>query len=780
MKEINLYLKKETKEYRRKSTLHLNNLIDNKWIIKHLKEDYYQWLNDLKQLMTNGLCRQVLKEIEEKKYKYELIKEELWKYRLIKAKAILKIIKVKMNRHPNEIILDNSSQNIALKFWFNQIFITLEELILEFRYNLNAHMDYKSKKIIEPIQKLIEYHLEYIYYLCIFSIKTNEIIPLIAYLSIVDKFLPYIPFLSKSNLLNIFQNIILLKVKLLIENCDFLSAIENIKIVFKLCFRELFLFLNVESQINIDSLNNINDKKKSQNKTIFGFCRIIKKIVLGYFLRGVTCEHLGYFDDSVHAYKMCRWFSNKFIFDYSKDLFKYFRNLEKKYIIYKDIFDDIYNQFIIKNKNVGSVNNKKFIRKKHIFNSYRNNRYNSSHLEINANKSKYKSSIRLRNSSIKSYTKKEKLEKLLKNIGKNLYKEEENRNNNIFKKFTKNSFVLSTVKMINNLLSDQFNHVLKKMEKVEITKPQDDINHLINWTIYFQRQKDFKNHLINQKENKKKGRYRNNSCINFQNVNDKNFYISTNEKGQPIKILKNIAITKNDLQNNRKMGKSQTVKNRITTLDNIFKYNPLLSSAKTNQNITNNNSKSSYKKILKFPLNKDVFSKSLLNKKNYLDSFYEKELNFQKKLLKLKGYDTEKVTNEYNQQQVIKSAEQDFKIIQCFAESKNTKKNLMNLIKNTNEFHALEIMFPDKKLRNRSNKIVDLKNLKNYMLINNITPSEVRYEPKDVKKYNEEKSKALNLECVKLEQLQNKYQTQRKILMSEGIRRKRIIDKNYY
>ena len=104
----------------------------------------------------------------------------------------------------------------------------------------------------------------------------------------------------------------------------------------------------------------------------------------------------------------------------------------------------------------------------------------------------------------------------------------------------------------------------------------------------------------------------------------------------------------------------------------------------------------------------------------------------------------------------------------------------MNLIKNTNEFHALEIMFPDKKLRNRSNKIVDLKNLKNYMLINNITPSEVRYEPKDVKKYNEEKSKALNLECVKLEQLQNKYQTQRKILMSEGIRRKRIIDKNYY
>ena len=333
--------------------------------------------------------------------------------------------------------------------------------------------------------------------------------------------------------------------------------------------------------------------------------------------------------------------------------------------------------------------------------------------------------------------------------------------------------------MINNLLSDQYNHILKKMKKVEITKPQDDINHLINWTIYFQRQKDFKNHLIKNKENNKKGRYRNNSCIDFQNTKDKNFF-TTKEKGQPIKILKNIGITKNNLQNKRKIYKSQTSKNKITTLNNIFKYNSLLSTTKTNQNSSNNNSVKSYRKILKFPLNKDVFSKSLLNKKNYLDSFYEKELNFQKKLLKLKGYDIEKVSNEYNQQQVINSAEQDFKIIQCFAESKNTKKNLMNLIKNNNENHALEIMFPDKKLRNRSNKIVDLKNLKNYMLINNITPSEVRYEPNDYKKYNEEKSKALNMECAKLEQLQNKYQMQRKILMNEGIRKKRRIEKNYY
>ena len=774
MKEINHYINEETREFRRKSTLHKTNSKGDNMIVRKLKEDFNQWIFDLKQLVNNGLCRQALKEIEEKKYKYELLKSELWKYRLIKAKAILKIIRIKMSRHSKEIILENSSQNLALKFWFNQIFLILEELILEFRFDINEHIDYNTKKIVEPIQYIIEYHLEYIYYLCLFSIKTNEIISLIAYLSITDKFVPYIPFLSKSNLLNLFQNILLLKVKLLIENCDFLSAIENIKIVFKLCFREMHLFLNVDTLINVSSLTKINNKQKIHNKALLGFCRIVQKITLTLFLRGVTCEHLGYFEDSLHAYQQCRWYSNRFLFDYSKEIFKFFRNLERKYIIYKEIFDDIHNQFLIKNINENQNNNNKLIQKRYFISSYRNKGYN--HLySISSNR--YKRTLRLKSSSsssLNSLMKKEQLEKLLKNIGKSLYKEEENRNNNIFKKFTKNCFVLSTVKMINNLLSDQFNHVLKKMEKVEITKPQEEINHLINWTIYFQRQKDFKNHLNKTKENSRKILYRNNSYIDLRTNNNNNYLFNTIEKEQQIKLLKNIDLKKND---EKKLSKSQAIERKITKLENIYKFKPIYLLSKTNQNKSNKISFNKSQKILKYPLNKDVFSKSLLNKKNYLDSFYEKELNFQKKLLKLKGYDMEKVSNEYNQQQVINTAEQDFKIIRCFAESKNTKKNLMNLVKNTNEFNGLTIMFPDRKLRNRSNKVMNLRSLKNYMLMNHISPTKARYEPSKVKKYNEEKFKGLNMECAKLEQLQNKYQTQRKLLMNEGLRKK---NKKYY
>ena len=773
MKEINKYIKKETKEFRRKSILHSKSIKENTIILKNLKDDYNQWLYDLKQLMKNGCCRQAIKEIEEKKYKFKLIPNELWKIRIIKAKAILNIIKIKMRRHPQEIILENSSQNRSLKFWFNLIFLTLEELILEFRYDINPHMDYSSKKIIEPVQTLIACHIEYIYYLCIFSIKTNEIIPLLTYLSIADRFTPFIPFMSQSKLLNYFQNIILLKIKLFIENCSFIPALQDIEVVFNLCFREMHLFLSFDSQINLKTLNGLNTKNKKQNKNIFGFCEILKKIIYGYFLRGVACEHLGYFDESIKAYKECRWYSNKYLFDYNKELFKIFRNIERKFIIYKQIFEDIHNQFLFKNKNENEGKQKKklFINKRYYISSSRNNRHGA-YNTINTNKSRYKSAIRLRDTSLRSVQKKEKLEKLLKNIGKSLYKVEENRNNNILKKFTKNSFVLSTVKMINNLLSDPFNHILKKMEKIEITKPQDEINHLINWTIYFQRQKEFK-HLMKKKENYKKVNFRNKSCNDLDNLKNSNISI-TKSKETIIKLPDNMEIIKeekSDRENNKNCNQSQNIKIKMNQLNHIFKFKPIISSSKIN-NRSNKNFQRTNQKILRFPLNKDVFSASLLNKKNYLDSFYEKELCFQKKLLKLKGYDIEKVESEYNPQQSINTAEKDFKIIKCFAESKNTKKNLINLVKNTNELSTLEIMFPDKKLRTRSNKLKDLRIIKKYMLIHNINIKKERYEPNKVKKYNEEKSKILNMECAKLEELQNLYQIKKKILMKEGTKRR--------
>lgn len=782
MEEINHHLRKEI---RKKTIYQQKNQNEAEKLQIALKEDYKQWLNDLKFLVDNKLYRQTLKEIEEKKYKYESIKNESWKFRFIKAKAILNIIKIKMRKYSNEIIIENSPQNVSLKFWYNQMFFTLEELILEFRYDINDYIDYSSKKVIEPVQTIIQYHLEFIYYLCIFSIKSNEVIPLTSYLSIVERFIPFIPFFSKIKLLNIFQNILLLKIKLLIENFDFLSAFDNIKLVFKLCFREMHLFMDIDSEIILNYKNSLNNKRKKPNKEMIGFYIIIQKIILAFFLRGVACEHLGYYKKSVEAYRQCWWFSNKFMLDYNKELFKYFRNLEKKYLNYTEIFEDIYKQFNHK-KNLQNLNNEKnkFFKKKYIITSYKNSRYKgTNNLSqklplINKTNTKFKSMI------IDSPHKKEKLEILLSNIGDNLYKEEENRNNSIFKKYTKNCFVLSTVNMIDNLLSKDFKHILKKMDKVELTKPNEEINHLINWTINIKRQKDFKN--LYKKEIPNKIEKRNNSCTELTFLNKKKFLYKSTKI--PLALIKNHKSSKYEktssekpkINNYKKLYKSKSLQNGLNSFDNILKTKSLLSTSKNDFNNTNNKaSNKKNKKILKYPLNKDIFSKSLLSKKNYLDSIYEKELNFQKKLLELKGYDMQKYSDNFNAQKVISSAEKNFKILNCFAESKNTKKNLINLVKDINEFQAFQHMFPFKKLRDRSQKL-NLSNLKNFMLLHHIGTNKPRYDPNDVAKNNEEKSKILSMECAKLEQLEKKNKEQRKILMNICAKKRSKSEKKLY
>ena len=90
-----------------------------------------------------------------------------------------------------------------------------------------------------------------------------------------------------------------------------------------------------------------------------------------------------------------------------------------------------------------------------------------------ANKPKKNKNISLNtNTNDTQIHKKEHLEYYLDKIGDKLYKEEENRNNNLIKNFTKSSYIISTMTMINNLLSKDFKDVLLKMKKIEITKPK--------------------------------------------------------------------------------------------------------------------------------------------------------------------------------------------------------------------------------------------------------------------------------------------------------------------
>ena len=777
MQEIRKFLRRETKEFKRK-TIKLDSQMKDPKLEedkKKMKKKFDEWLITLNEFFSNKLYRQVIREIEDKKNNYLLIsKTEFWKLKLLKAKSILKIIARKMTKHHKEVILENSIQNFSLKFWFNQIFMSLEELCLEFRFDINSHMDPNSKEILSAIQSLAEAHLEFIYYLSVFSIGTGEVMPLLTYISNADKLIQFSNLLLNPEVYDLYLDILLIKIKILIENCNYIPAIETLGIFFKIFFKDIIFYIDFEVPLTSESINSSNKIEKKKN---FNLCNVIQKLIMAYYLRGVISEHLGFYKNAIKAYQQCRWFSNIFMFNFNKPIFKFFRNMEKIYITYNEVFEEIQEQFEKKNKNNKINFDKKG--KSHRILYLKKRGLNKSMISMKS-KNFFLTNRKIkrndRYSSGKSIISEKQLVRALNNIGKRLYKEDENRNNNIFDKFGTNDFVLSTIGMVNNLLSTPFREVLRKMKKVEVTKPIEEISYLINKTLAIKRRNEFKEEMEKKSKSKSKKNphklHRNKSTFtDMSSVMNKNM----NEFEASIKY--NIKLVSKKDSNKNENGKDNN-RYEVST-SNAVRTKFMLSSIKTNKyKNTNKSTLINYNKVDKYSPDKDVFSKSLTCKKKYLDSFFEKELLFQKKLLKLKSSDMERVTmDDYNPQQIVKSAEQDFNIIKCFAESKNAKKNLMNLVRN-NELKNWELMYKNKgRMRtNRRMNLLNLNSLNNFMKIHHINQIRVKYEPDNAAKNNDEKTKLLTLECAKLEEMQNECLMKKEMLRKEilGYKTKKV------
>ena len=772
MLEINQFLKRETNEFKRKTLILDQNLKDERFEKKKkkLQAKFNEWIIDLEKYLHNKRYRQVIREIEEKKYLYNILsKTEFWKLKILKAKSILKIIERKMKVHSKEIILENSSQNFSLKFWFNQIFLTLEELILEFRFDLNPHMDPNSKYVISSVRTIANAFLEFIKYLCLFSIKIGEYMPLLAYISIADKFMKYLNVLINENIYDSLESIYLIKIKLLLQNCSYISALDNLQIFFNLFSKNIILYIDIDTPINSQMLNS---KEKYDKKRNIGLCNQINKIIMAYYLRGVISEHLGFYKNSIKAYQQCRWLSNIFMYNYNQYEYKYFKNIEKIYLVFNSIFGDINNQFEIKH-------NEKEMKLK--MNSHR-----IFYIKKDLNNNNYSRNIKMtnittlkRNKSMNERLNNRQLIKVLDKIGYKLYKEEQNRNNSVFNKFGTNQYVLSTVSMVNDLLSKPFREVLTKMDKVEITKPDEDIKYLIDKTINKKKRDEFKETFAKMKtvnDNIKSKihhfRLKRNKSSTFTDDTSQTMNYFNSSVQPRYKLLSKAPFNEGNLIKNDRYESFSP--NKIKTKNCLYvKY----SLPKSQTNIKTNN----YNKIFQYSPDKDVFSQRMINKKNYLDSFFAKELLFQKKLLKLKSFDMDWMkTEEYNHQSVIKSAEQEFKIIQNSAETKNTKKNLLNLVRE-NEIKNWEYMIKNKfrsRLTRKMN-IFNMNSINKFMKLYHIEQKKPKFNPDDASKNNDEKEKKLMLECIKLEEMQNKCKQQIEILRNKSFRIKSKIYNNY-
>ena len=561
MEKIKEYIKKEMEKYSNPNLNENNNKQDNSQ--KQLKEDFQYWIENLNRSMYDRKYRQVLSEIETGKQNFESIPSEHWKYKSIQLKAIFHIIQRKLIKYPFEISKENSPKNKSLLFWFNYSFMILEQLILQFRGDLNANLNLKSKNILKPIQNIFLGQINLLYLLIQYSYIYNQIPEICTYLSMVDRLINYSGYIVNIHTLPILQKLLLIRVKICLANCDYLNGMRYVKKTIDLCTDQLMYIIDFD--LNLENIEEYAKdyrnpyKINKMNKKIIE--EIFINISIAFYFRGVLSELLGNTTKAIDSYKQCKFFSTKFLKKKYYNFTMFFSALQNNGYLYLAVVDEL--KKLKEEKELKESIQKNYFMKKKYYDK----------IKYEKNYDKYYSTIRTKQDLYKGD-----LKKFLDSSHQILYKEEQNRYS-VLKKFTKANYITSTMKMINNLLSKDFKSVLKRMDKVEVTKPSDEINSLINWTLIRQRQRQI---LFNSKNKKnlfkKKVQRANNSCSNIRNKMNKESI-----GAKTVKNKKTCDFSQNKSAKNNK-------KDKIDQISNI-KYQKIIQRPLSSAHINSKNKK---------------------------------------------------------------------------------------------------------------------------------------------------------------------------------------------
>ena len=807
MEEIKLYIISDAeKEDQVNYQISSENDNKNKIDINIIKEDYKEWIKDLIILMNSCSYRRVLGEIEKRKHLFKALDIfDLWKYKILKSKAIFKIIKIKLKKYKLEIKKENPLKISSIKFWFNQIFVILEELISDFIPNKDNNIDLDSFKVIKPIQTIISIYLELIFLLIQFYYQRNGgNAEICSYLSILNLFNPYLSLITDVKTIYFLQDLFLFKAKIYFQNRNYLQSIEQQNKVINLCLR-IFLYVNdLDSQLyNLSSRNN-NTKEIFNNFVNY---------IISFYYRGVTFEHLGDIQSACQAYTQSKLIYMKYLIEDNEKFGMFLNKIYNETRLILDINNDI--KIIIKKRKENERKNN--LRKKmrgsiiHLRNGYRTSTIEekkdmyiydkNNHSLINHNMH-YKRIIRPQKviRGIKNKYRVEQLEKYLNHIGKNLYIEEENMNNNLINKYKKSKYILSTITMIDNLLSKDFQKILMKMNNIEITKPNEEIKNMIDKTILTKRVKLFNIKLKNKKrQNSALNIFRSHRTILFKdNQEYTGFKTSMAKNTINNKVKKNIHINRN-INRNKYFETSQEIlfnkqkqKSRLCISQRIpdtTKYKRKITKKnddKKNLSIKDLNNRiksriervkekkrclSNYGQIVKYPIDNENFSKSQLRKKKYLDKYLDKEFLFQKQLLNSKRNEVKDISEIefYNQINACESAERDFDMILNVQKSNYNTKFISNLI----TMKQIKIINDKTQNRDKKYKMNDLLLLQiKKDMINAKYNRQKRRKgiteinlKKLVDRKNEEDMKKLSVECLDLSFKRKKLENKRRNLI---------------
>ena len=450
MENIQRFIFATTQHFKRVSQI--SNLKEKEFLISkkmQLKKEYTVWILSLKDRMHKCQFRKVISDIELNYQKYETLSSDIWECRVLKGQCILKIIHRKLNKYPLEIKKEQSKQRYNILFWFNQIFLILEQLVLTFRPELNKDINIEEESTLDKIELVVQLHLDTLFHLALFSLCINEVIQTCSYFAMASNLQIFLDYSRHPRTMHIYQKICLLRASILIGNYDFENSLKYQKQCMDICFRELFCMIDFDEGLeNVGTMNKVQKKILVTNFT---------HLVLAFYLRGVCFEYFGKLNKAIEAYKQSRYFSMKFLNEAEPEFTLFCQRLEKRTFVYFDIIENLKKRVEKIKQRKMREELKKLQKENNSFIGY-SSKQNTELLKKIANGEKTRNF--------------ENLEKTLEkfNFNEDIQEFELKKD----KEYPKTKFIMSTVRMIDTLLRKDFVDVVKDMKKIEINNFDND------------------------------------------------------------------------------------------------------------------------------------------------------------------------------------------------------------------------------------------------------------------------------------------------------------------
>ena len=647
-------------------------------IISVSKYDLNYWLLSLKEKMFKRAYKKAIRDITSAglidQYKTS---EYGYKILIIYIQAKLKIIENKLLKyHITESEISKHQINRCL-YYFKNIpneIKSLSEFIPNDILNDRKYFDKIEKRdyLIEYTDNMVRCYFDYIYTMALFNFKINNYPKSISYLCLGLQLFKisqnYI--LSPHTLFKMEKCLILLS-KLYIINEDYLNALPYLNDAIKICFKQIiFQVHDIFYGFFIGEKNDIKSRDKSDLEKLKDsrMLRIILNITIIFLYIGICYENMSQIKKATAFYKQCEWFTRIFLAKDNNAIYKLFFKLKKKSIDVCNIIDFLKEKIMVVDK----------IFKKKMEELLREEEKKKNGGDNLAYDIKFKGLVdKLEKLKIKEIDTVNKFDK--SNNLKILNKTSTN------KTFREKNKYMSNIKLLEAYLSKDFRELVNGMDKINIydikSASRGKIQKAIDQMYFLENQKKIKDEKLSISQdnlNKKIFTLKSHHIKNSKNENNKegnNRYKKFKESlsDNKIKIMLNLSgnnFLKNHIENNTiKSNKSiyildkETIKLNNTTrernslsssnygllINNSLisdKKKLMLNTPKNNTFVDNSSStpnKLSEKKKGKFRIITPKTTKGhyflnfgYLKKRNYIKKLEDRELKFQKCLIRTK------------------------------------------------------------------------------------------------------------------------------------------------